>query len=99
VSYSRTCKGSQVGYRTNPGGDIITSILAGEGPWFQNACTTPLGANANAPANTSTALPRSHPRFALAELVIAIHPMLTEDSVERLELTTACGSLASNPEY
>jgi hypothetical protein len=60
VSYSRTCKGSQVGYRTNPGGDIITSILAGEGPWFQNACTTPLGANANAPADTSTALPRSH---------------------------------------
>jgi hypothetical protein len=25
--------------------------------------------------------------------------LLTEDSVERLELTTACGSLASNPEY
>lgn len=25
-------------YRHNPGGDIVTSILAGVAPWSQNAC-------------------------------------------------------------
>ena len=45
---------SSLRYRQKSGGDIVRSILAGEGPWFQNACSVPLGANTKAPAEPST---------------------------------------------
>jgi hypothetical protein len=41
----------------------------------------------------------SNPRATAKSGEVRFSALLTEDSVERLELTTACGSLASNPEY
>jgi hypothetical protein len=47
-------------------------------------------------ANLSTI---SNPRATAKSGEVRFSALLTEDSVERLELSTACGSPASNPEY